>query len=339
MGPTTRTTPRPDVSVVIPVYNSAPWLEQCLVSVLTQPKVTLEVICIDDGSDDGSSAILARFARHDARVNVIAQSNSGQSVARNRGLAHADGRYLVYLDSDDYWAAGDLARLIERADSDNLDILLFDGVAFRDGAVSAKTWDWYAAYYPRSKVHRGVRTGADLAARMRRAGDYRPHVGLYLARTDFVRRSEVRFLPGIVHQDNPYTFALLLLAERAAHDPIALYARRVRPGSTITTLSPLRSADGYFRSFLEMTRVNESARYSRRSARAVYEIVLGVRSSAIKRLAELSRAELRSLVAPDDSIGIQSLLVEMWEEGRHPPKPRVLALLRRMAPNRRSAHS
>jgi glycosyltransferase involved in cell wall biosynthesis len=308
----------PDVSIVIPVYNSAPWLDDCISSVLAQTGVDIEVICINDGSTDGSRAILHRFAESDARVTVLDQPNSGQSVGRNLGLEAAVGRYIVFLDSDDYWPKDALATLVGHADDEVLDLLLFDGIAFRDGDVDDETWRWYSRYYPRARSYRQIRSGPDLMAAMRRGRDYRPHVGLYLARTSFVRELGLRFIPGIVHQDNPYTFRLLLNAQRAGHVRLDVYARRIRPGSTITTLSPERSARGYFLAYLEMKRELEGREVPATGSDMLYDIVDSVYDGARKQFALISDATAEQLSALDTRTDAQAAFASLREgNGTH----------------------
>ena len=88
-------------SAVIPVYNVAPYLRSCLDSLVAQTFADWEAVCVDDGSTDGSAAILDEYAARDPRVVVIRQSNQGVSAARNAGLAAARGAWIVFLDSDD----------------------------------------------------------------------------------------------------------------------------------------------------------------------------------------------------------------------------------------------
>ena len=108
----------PEVSVIIPVYNVAPYIERCLGSVVGQTLASLEVIVIDDGSTDGSAAICDAWARrHRGRLRVIHQDNAGVSAARNRGIEEAHGRYLAFVDSDDYVAADFAERLYRVASS------------------------------------------------------------------------------------------------------------------------------------------------------------------------------------------------------------------------------
>lgn len=90
------------ISVIIPVYNVETYLERCMDSVLENTYRNLEVICVDDGSTDESSAILDRYAHKDSRVTVIHKKNGGVSSARNCGLDAATGEYIVFVDSDDW---------------------------------------------------------------------------------------------------------------------------------------------------------------------------------------------------------------------------------------------
>lgn len=90
------------ISVIIPVYNTERYLERCLQSVLQQTYGNIELICVNDGSTDGSAEVLARYAAKDSRVKVLTQENRGQSAARNAALKIAGGDYVFFVDSDDF---------------------------------------------------------------------------------------------------------------------------------------------------------------------------------------------------------------------------------------------
>lgn len=118
--------PSLDVSVVVPVYNVAPFVGACLGSVLAQELPngnSLEVIAVDDGSTDGCAAILAAYARRDARLRVITQANAGLSAARNAGLDASRGRFIAFVDSDDELAPGHLAALLAAAREGGADVV------------------------------------------------------------------------------------------------------------------------------------------------------------------------------------------------------------------------
>ena len=94
--------PRLLLSVLVPVYNVAPYLEQCLDSILSQPYSDLEVLVIDDGSTDGSGALCDRYAERDQRIRVVHQANAGLSAARNAAMDLMQGEFFTCVDSDDW---------------------------------------------------------------------------------------------------------------------------------------------------------------------------------------------------------------------------------------------
>lgn len=114
----------PEISVIIPVYNTARFLSACLDSVLDQTFADTEIICVDDGSTDDSLQILRRYEKRDGRVKVLTQRNARQGAARNRGLEIAAGRYVMFVDSDDWLDNDALEILCRRAAADDADIVL-----------------------------------------------------------------------------------------------------------------------------------------------------------------------------------------------------------------------
>lgn len=98
------------VSVIIPVYNAEKYLTECMESILSQTYKHMEIICVDDGSTDGSAEIIRRFQKKDARIKLIRQANQYAGVARNNGFRVAEGEYVIFLDADDYFDH----RLIEK---------------------------------------------------------------------------------------------------------------------------------------------------------------------------------------------------------------------------------
>ena len=112
------------VSVVMPVYNVAEYVQRAVESVLKQDMPDFELICVDDGSTDGSGELLEALAKTDARMKVIRQKNGGAACARNAGMDIARGEYLFFHDSDD-WAESDLLRrMVQRADDTQADLVV-----------------------------------------------------------------------------------------------------------------------------------------------------------------------------------------------------------------------
>ncbi|MDO5292492.1 MAG: glycosyltransferase [bacterium] len=102
------------VSVIIPIYNAASYLEKCIESVIQQTYEKLQIILINDGSTDNSLEICNKFRKKDIRIEVISTENEGVSAARNKGLASAKGQYLCFMDSDDYIETNMIERLYKR---------------------------------------------------------------------------------------------------------------------------------------------------------------------------------------------------------------------------------
>lgn len=117
------------ISVIVPVYNVAQYLPQCLDSILNQDHRSLEVIVIDDGSTDGSGAICDEYARRDSRVRVIHQKNGGAAAAKNAGLRLATGEFLSFVDSDDFLEPDVYGYMLGVLKSHNADAAQFN---FRD---------------------------------------------------------------------------------------------------------------------------------------------------------------------------------------------------------------
>ena len=91
------------ISVIIPIYNMEEYLPQCLDSIVSQTLREIEILCIDDGSTDGSEEVLKLYCDRDSRIRVIKQNNQGVSCARNLGIEEASGKYVIFMDPDDWY--------------------------------------------------------------------------------------------------------------------------------------------------------------------------------------------------------------------------------------------
>lgn len=112
------------VSVIIPVYNAEKYLKQCLDSVLNQSLQEIEVICVDDGSTDDSPQILTEYASNDIRLRIVKQENAGPGKARNKGMEHSTGKYLIFLDADDWFEPEYLEKMYVKSEQVGADICI-----------------------------------------------------------------------------------------------------------------------------------------------------------------------------------------------------------------------
>ena len=114
------------VSVILPVYNVEKYLRQCLDSICNQSLQDIEIICVDDGSTDSSATILKEYSAKDSRIQIITQINGGAGKARNTGLKVATGKYLSFLDSDDFFEANMLEDAWQEAEKYQADFVVFN---------------------------------------------------------------------------------------------------------------------------------------------------------------------------------------------------------------------
>lgn len=220
----------PAVSVVIPVYNTAPYICQCLGSVLGQSLSDLEVICVDDGSTDESADILAAYADKDSRLTVITQTNAGPGAARNAGLERAAGRYIIFLDSDDWFEPDFLERMVNRAEDTGADVCICRAVEFDTHTGRDRPSDWMlkTAYLSGG----GVFAPTDVAAHLFQFTYGMPWDKLY--RREFVLDTGIRFPPFYNSEDLAFVFPTLVSAERIAIVDSKLIHHRVNRRSSVS---------------------------------------------------------------------------------------------------------
>lgn len=117
------------ISVIIPMLNSEKYVEACVKSILRQGNVVKEIICVDNGSEDKTKSIIKELKEQDARIELLHCEQKGVSAARNLGIQHANGKYVMFVDSDDYLQKKKLLRLYNRAVKADADILIFGGTS------------------------------------------------------------------------------------------------------------------------------------------------------------------------------------------------------------------
>ena len=130
------------ISVIIPVYNVEPYLKQCMDSVVGQTLKDIEIICVDDGSTDGSLDILREYEAEDNRIQIIEQKNAGAGAARNNGMRHATGKYLSFLDSDDFFEPRMLEKAYDLAEKDQADFVAYKSDQYHTEKKQFVSADW-----------------------------------------------------------------------------------------------------------------------------------------------------------------------------------------------------
>ena len=209
----------PKVSVLVPICNVERYLEECLDSLVAQSFTDFEVLCINDGSTDGSLAIIHRYMEADARFRVIDKPNSGYGASMNMGLANAIGEYIAILESDDFFEPNALELLVDAAERNQSDVVKADFYLYWS---TPQERDELFRIVDEQEVGRTVRPIDDLAIFFRK-----PSIWSALYRTNFLKDNGIDFLetPGASYQDAGFNFKVWASAARATFiaDPILHY--------------------------------------------------------------------------------------------------------------------
>lgn len=243
---------KPKISIIIPIFNTGKYLIDCLDSIYKQSIKELEIICIDDGSTDDTPKILERYSKADSRIRILTQKNQGVSAARNTGLVIATGEYIQFLDSDDMLDSDALSYAFQQMVDKQLDVFYFDARTIFESVQLEAEKSSYKTYYYRENRYQDVQTGCQLFTILTKDGAFRPNGNLQMIRRDFLLQSGVKYIPGIVQEDNAFTAELMLHAQRVCHENKALYIRRLRSGSIMTKPQAFSNAYGYFRCAIAM---------------------------------------------------------------------------------------
>lgn len=216
----------PKVSVIIPVYNVEKYLRQCLDSVVNQTLRDIEIICVDDGSTDSSLSLLQKYASGDNRIKILQQENSGAGIARNKGLAMASGKYILFLDSDDFFELDLCENLFYQAEKTEADIILYDADCYEQEKNKFVAVDWLLnrRYFPKKEVFNRNDVPDELFL-ITAGGPWNK-----LWKRQFLSEHELLFPNMKSLEDVPFVYTAMALAERISIVPKVLaHYRRFAP--------------------------------------------------------------------------------------------------------------
>ena len=210
------------LSVIVPVYNAENYLSRCLDSLLDQGlgEGEMEIICVDDGSTDGSLALLQRYADTYSAIKVFSQQNAGAGEARNIGLAHAEGDVLTFCDADDYLIQNGLRYILDRFWNDQIDVLCHASTTL--DAKKLKTWK------EENNLHGEVLFQGDGREVYERDPKY--FVWNTLIRRSFLERHQLRFPSLRMTEDSCFLLELMMLRPRCIDISSNIYRYTVNEG-------------------------------------------------------------------------------------------------------------
>ncbi len=232
------------VSIVIPVYNVESYLEECMESVINQSLDDIEIICINDGSTDSSLKILERYESKYNNIIVINQENKGLSASRNVGIRKARGKYIYFLDSDDFINIKSMEKCYKVCEDGNLDMVTFDAECFLDKDYIG--FDINENYDRKGFLPEEIVSGKELYIVSNEKGSYRAPVWLNFYKTEFIKSNNLFFIEGIYHEDEIHTCESLLKAKRVKYINEKFFKRRIRNNSIMTSSINKKHVEGNF---------------------------------------------------------------------------------------------
>lgn len=250
-----------DISVIIPIYNVDKYLKECLDSLTNQTLKSIEIICINDGSTDKSLEILNEYVNKDNRFILINQENKGQSIARNIGVSMAKGEYLYFMDSDDWIESVSLEKLYNTSKSKDLDVLLFGARSFFEYSTLQDEFPYMTDNYKITIETDKTFLGINMFEQLVLNSQYYASPVLKLIKRSFYKYIGISFYPNIIHEDELFSFKLLLQAKKVSCITDRLYNRRIREDSVMTTKYTYKNFEGVLTCYLEMLLFYKSNKY------------------------------------------------------------------------------
>lgn len=286
----------PLVSIIVPVYNVEAYIEECLDSIVDQTYNNIEIIVVDDGSTDNSYQKIQLYLT-DNRVQLIKQENKGLSGARNTGLRAATGKYILFVDSDDYIETTTIKEVVEKLEKNQVDLIRFNGKAFLDeiyAPIEQNVYD-FSHRLEEEKIYT-----TNLYNANRRT--FVSPVYLYIIKRDVLKKHDIYFYEGILHEDELFTAQIFLAIESMMYMNRFYYNRRYRENSIMTTQSPerlKRTFDSYLIIYKELEQLYFNQTHSKEQRKMIKRQMLSIYSGMEKSPIEkkLKDTKLKNLTS------------------------------------------
>lgn len=220
-------------SIVVPVYNVKNYLERCLDSLINQTFKNIEIVLVDDGSNDGSDLICDEYASKFEYIKVVHKLNGGLSDARNVGIDNASGEYIIFVDSDDYLCC-DSCEKFNLLTNDKPEVITGNAYVLRENGK--------IEYMKPIGSSKSVFSGLDYMVYQMSHGTCFMAAWLYVYRTDYLKKYNLRFKKGILHEDEEFTPRALINATTVSVSDIIHYNYIIREGSITTSKNKTKNA-------------------------------------------------------------------------------------------------
>ncbi|MGN0917631.1 MAG: glycosyltransferase [Oxalobacter sp.] len=316
---------QPKVSVIVPIYNVEEYLHECLDSVINQTLTDIEIICVNDGSTDGSPEILKEYAERDARIKVIDKPNGGYGSAMNVGLKHVMGKYIGIVEPDDYISPDMYQRLYEEAEKHQADVTKSNYTNFFDlqngeNAPEPYVNDWFTGKRKSPESIFTIREYPDFLS-------FHPSIWSCIYRTSFIQKHRIDFqeIKGAGWADNLFQVKTMVLSEKIAYIDEAFYCYRRRNIDDAKDLKdftiPFKRTEE-IRQWLNERNISDKGICANLTKRELNYIQLALRSITDSQLPEIvpyieryqKQADMTALVESDDCLSSQRKMMAALQE-------------------------
>lgn len=212
------------VSIIVPIFNAEKHLKFCMESLIHQTLKNVEIICINDGSTDKSEAILFEYANIDARIKIISQKNQKQGAARNRGLEKACGKYIAFVDSDDYIDIDYCEKMYNIAEKYNADIVSTNLLKHK------KNYNRYNVFYKEEKEAIGIVDKINICKDNKQRFF---NVTNKIFKNDFLQKNNILFAEGCYVEDVMFMVRTIYAANKIISCPDTTYHYITNISSTV----------------------------------------------------------------------------------------------------------
>lgn len=224
---------KPLVSVIVPVYNVEPWLNKCIDSLIAQSYKNIEILLINDGSTDKSANICAEYLNKSSIIRVFNNENRGLSYSRNFGIKNCKGKYIMFVDSDDFIRDVNIVeKFVKIFEEEKSDFIYTSYCRFDDGKEQIVTEN-----LPINIDNNDIKgkNGIEVLSLLISQNSYHHAAYLKICKREFLIKNNLFFKEGIYHEDAEWSPKLFYYSENISIYSESYYMRRMRENSIITT--------------------------------------------------------------------------------------------------------
>lgn len=295
------------VSVIIPVYNVENYLKACLQSVQKQNIEEIEIICVEDCSTDGSLEVLEACAQEDKRIVILKnKKNEGLSYSRNRGMLAARGSYLMFVDSDDLLAENALIELCDYMSKHEVNAILFNMTTVLEGRAAREKLENTEGQYTQD-IETGIYNRGELLGAFSKIRDWKVEAFRYFWKREKLLQTGIQFYPGLIHEDNLFSFYAWMEVDKIAYLKREYYIYRKRDGSIMYSHS-YRQVESLFIIFDEILHYWKEHRFSDETDDAIRTYLDSIYRKFLQKKIYFEKYERISLGSPADAY----LYEKMW---------------------------